>query len=66
MTFKPNMSKSELESNAISGFNSLTNIAQDLANKVNSGISILNETEKLEILQRLLIEINFSIEQLLL
>ena len=60
------MSKSELESNAISGFNSLTSIAQDLANKVNSGISILNENEKLEILQRFLIEINFSIEQLLL
>ena len=64
-TFKPNMKKSDFESNIISGFNSLTKIADDLANKVDKGISILNENEKLEILHRLLIEINFSIDQLM-
>ena len=65
-TFKPNMSKSELESNANSGFNSIIPIAEELAFKVNKGESILNENEKLEILHRFLIEINFSIENLIL
>ena len=64
-TFKPNIKNSELESNVISGFNSLTKIADDLAIKINEGKSILNENEKLEILHRLLIEINFSIDQLM-
>ena len=64
-TFKPNMNKSDFESNTISGFNSLIKVVDDLANKVDKGMSILNENEKLEILHRLLIEINFSIDQLM-
>ena len=65
LSFKPNMSKSELESNVISGFNALTGIVEYLSDKVSKGMSILNEDEKLTILHRLLIEINFSIEQLM-
>ena len=47
-------------------FNSIIPIAEELAFKVNKGESILNENEKLEILHRFLIEINFSIENLIL
>ena len=64
-TFKPNITKSDLESNIISGFNALIDIVRSLAYKVNDCKSILNEKEKLKILHRFLIEINFSIEQLI-
>jgi hypothetical protein len=65
LNFKPNMTKNELESNVISGLNALINIVEYLSFKVHKGMSILNENEKLTILHRLLIQINFSIEQLM-
>ena len=57
------MDKSELKSNIISGFNSLVTIVDTLAFKVNKGLNILNENEKLKLLHKLLIEIKCSIEQ---
>ena len=57
------MDKSELKSNIISGFNSLVTIVDTLAFKVNKGLNILNENEKLKLLHKLLIEIKCSIDQ---
>ena len=62
--FKSNMDKTELESNIVSGFNSLIPIIDSLANKIDKGISILNENEKLKNMQRIIIETCFSMEQL--
>ena len=62
--FKSNKDKSELESNIISGFNALITLADALAYKIDKRLSILNENEKLKNLHRIIIEINFSIEQL--
>ncbi len=63
LTFKPDMNKNEINSNIISKINSLNNIVDTLSFKVDKGISILNENEKLKIFQRLLIEINFLIDE---
>ena len=63
-TFKSNMNKSELESNIVAGYNSLINIVEFLANKVDKSISIIKEKEHLKIFHRLLIEIVCSFEQL--
>ena len=57
------MDKSELKSNIISGFNSFVTIVDTLAFKVNKGLNILNENEKMKLLHKLLIEIKCSIEQ---
>ena len=62
--FKSNMDKTELESNIVSGFNSLITLVDNLAYKIDKGLSILNENEKLKNMQRIIIEINFSMEQL--
>ena len=61
--FKYNLDKNELKSNIISGFNSLVTIVDILAFKVNKGLNILNENEKLKLLHKFLIEIKCSIEQ---
>ena len=61
-TFKPNINKFELRLNIISGFNELIDSVQILSTKIDYGMSILNEKDKLKILQRLLIKINFEIE----
>ena len=57
------MDKNELQSNIISGFDSLVTIVDTLAFKVNKGLNILNEKEKLKLLHKFLIEVNCSIEQ---
>ena len=63
LTFKPDMNKNEIKSNIIFKINSLINIVDTLSFKVDKGISILNENEKLKNFQRLLIEISFLIDE---
>ena len=62
--FEPNMNSHELRTILNKGINSLINIVDDLAIKVNKGLSILKEKEKLKIIQRNFIEI-FSSAHLL-
>ena len=63
--FKPDMSSNDLKLLHISSYNILIGPALTLASKVEKGMSILNEKEELKTLQRLLIKINCSVDQLL-
>ena len=63
--FKPDISKIDLNINIAAGYNALIKIADNLATRIEKGISIINDKENLKKLQRLLILINCSNEQLL-
>ena len=60
--FKPNLSQNDLYKIDILTYNLLINITDNLASKVDNGLSILNDELELKILQRLLIEAHCSNE----
>ena len=63
-SFKPGITPMELAQKVIRGFYTLIKIVDSLCEKINKGLSILNEKEQLKTLQRILIEIPCSSEQI--
>ena len=63
-SFKPGITPMELAQKIIRGFHTLIKIVDSLCEKINKGLSILNEKEQLKTLQRILIEIPCSSEQI--